>query len=320
MKKVWIDTDPGIDDALAIAMLLESPEIDIVGISSIFGNATIEHTTRNAALFVESAGLTRIPFAKGAALPLNIPLDTSPFVHGVNGLGDMPLTEPDLKPVSISAAEAIVAAIRKNPGEITLFPIGPLTNIALALRLDPSITALVKEVVIMGGAVHVPGNITPVAEANFFHDPHAARVVLNADWPVTIAGLDVCGERSMIPHNMLDAIAHSSNPLAPYIEGAMPHYLNFIAQYGFTDKGDFPDALAAAYLLDEAIFEIESIPLYIETEGPCMGQSVPVRAGKWYQNLTDERFFSANASISSVNVLLNEDGTRFLKFIEDLLV
>ena len=320
MKKVWIDTDPGIDDALAIAMLLESSEIEIIGISTIFGNATIEHTTRNTLLFAESAGLSSIPLAKGAALPLYIPLDTSPFVHGVNGLGDMPVPQPAQQPAPITAAEAIVQAIKNNPGEITLFPIGPLTNIALALRLEPKIIDLVNEVIIMGGAVHVAGNITPVAEANFFHDPHAAQIVLSAGWPVTIAGLDVCGERSMIPNSLLEEIAHSRNPLAPYIKGALPHYLNFISQYGFTEKGDFPDALAAAYLLDESIFEIEKLPLYIETEGTCMGQSVPVPSGRWYQNLNDQRFFSANTSIAPVNVLLNENGPQFLELVKNLLI
>ena len=198
MKKIWVDTDPGVDDTLAIAMLFESQEVEIVGMSSIFGNVTVDLTTKNAKLLLEAAGKQSIPLARGAHFPLHIPLDTSPFVHGDNGLGNMPLPEPTMQESPLLAPQAIINMILNNPGEIILMLIGPLTNIAIAYILEPRIANLVKEVVIMGGAVHVPGNITPVSEANFFHDPHAAQIVINAGWPVTLARLDVCGESSML--------------------------------------------------------------------------------------------------------------------------
>ena len=318
MKKVWIDADPGVDDTLALAMLIASPEIEIVGISTIFGNATIDNTTRNAKLLLEAAGLQNLPLARGAAFPLCVPLDTSPFVHGENGLGDMPLSEPTMGESPLSAPQAIIQMLKENPGQITLMPIGPLTNIAMALLLEPAIIDLVNDLVIMGGAVYVPGNITPVAEANFFHDPHAAQIVLRAGWSAALTGLDVCGENSMIPDTLLKKIVSSNNPLSPYLKGALPHYQNFIAKFGYHDRVDFPDALAAAYLLDNEIFTIEETPIFVETQGSCMGQTVPVPAGKWYQDEEDTRSFVADRSISSVRVLVKEDAGRFFNLLEDL--
>jgi len=319
MRKIWVDTDPGVDDTLAIAMLFEAEGIDIIGISTIFGNVTVDLTTKNAKLLLEAQGRTDIPVARGSSYPLYVPLDTSPFVHGDNGLGNMPLTEPTMKESGVSAPQAIINTILDNPHEITLLPIGPLTNIALAYLMEPKISNLVKEVVIMGGAVHVPGNITPVAEANFFHDPHAAQIVIKAGWPITLAGLDVCGHSSMISNALLEKITNSGKPLSPYIKGALPFYQDFIRNFGINDKVDFPDALASAYLIDSEIFTIEKTPVFIETEGSCMGQSVPVHNGKWYEDMNDTRHFKADESITEINVLVKEDALRFFTLVENLL-
>jgi len=319
MKKIWVDTDPGVDDTLAIAMLFEAQGIDIIGMSTIFGNVTVDLTTKNAKLLLEAQGRTDIPVSRGAYYPLYIPLDTSPFVHGDNGLGNMPLSEPTMSESSLSAPQAIIDVIKLNPHEITLMPIGPLTNIAMAYLMDPGIVDLVKEVVIMGGAVHVPGNITPVAEANFFHDPHAAQVVIKAGWPITLAGLDVCGPSSMIPNALLKEIMNAGKPLSHYIKGALPFYQDFIKTFGIHDKVDFPDALASAYLLAPDIFTIEKTPIFVETEGSCLGQSVPVVNGKWYEDMNDTRHFKADESISEINVLVKENPKMFFDLVESLL-
>jgi len=319
MKKIWVDTDPGVDDTLAIAMLFEAQGIDIIGMSTIFGNVTVDLTTKNAKLLLEAQGRTDIPVSRGAYYPLYIPLDTSPFVHGDNGLGNMPLSEPTMSESSLSAPQAIIDVIKLNPHEITLMPIGPLTNIAMAYLMDPGIVDLVKEVVIMGGAVHVPGNITPVAEANFFHDPHAAQIVIKAGWPITLAGLDVCGPSSMIPNALLKEIMNAGKPLSHYIKGALPFYQDFIKTFGIHDKVDFPDALASAYLLAPDIFTIEKTPIFVETEGSCLGQSVPVVNGKWYEDMNDTRHFKADESISEINVLVKENPKMFFDLVESLL-
>ncbi len=139
MKKIWVDTDPGVDDTVAIAMLFESPEIEIVGVSTIFGNATVDLTTKNAKIILEAIGKESIPLARGAYYPLHVQLNTSPFVHGENGLGNMPLPEPKMKEGQMLAPQAIINMILAHPHEITLFPIGPLTNIAMAYLMEPKI-------------------------------------------------------------------------------------------------------------------------------------------------------------------------------------
>ncbi len=319
MKKVWIDTDPGIDDTFAIAMLFEAKDkIDVVGVSSIFGNVGVETTTRNTKLLLEAAGKDNLPLARGASFPLYVPLDTSPFVHGSNGMGDMLLPEAYMKESPMRAPQAIVDVILANPHEITLLPIGPLTNIAMAYLLEPKIAELVKEVVIMGGAVRCPGNITPAAEANFFHDPHAAQIVINAGWKIALAGLDVC-PFGMIPQALLDKVYAADKPLAKFIAGATPFFQEFLKIFNVYGQVDFPDSLAAAYLLAPEIFTIEEIPLYVETEGACMGQSLPVPSGKWYEDLNSRAHYKADDHIFPVKVMFKADTAGFLELIEKLI-
>lgn len=319
MKKVWIDTDPGVDDTFAIAMVFEAADqIEVVGVSTVFGNVDVDQTTRNTKILLEAAGKNEMMISKGAYSPLYVPLETSPFVHGDNGMGNMPLPEPKMVEADDRAPQAIIDVILSNPHEITLLLIGPLTNAAMALTLEPLIAELVKEVVIMGGAVRCPGNITPAAEANFFHDPHAAQIVICAGWPIYLAPLDVCAH-GMIPQTLLDRICNADKGLTPYIAGALPFFQNFLKHFNIYNGADFPDALASAYLLSPDIFTIEILPLYIEAEGACMGQSLPVPTGKWYEDLHDIRIFSANRSISPVNVMFEVDQRKFLELIEELL-
>ena len=319
MKKVWIDTDPGVDDIVALAMLFESPQIEIVGISTIFGNTTVDLATKNAKIILEAEGKESIPLARGASFPLYVSLDTSPFVHGENGLGNMTLPTPKMNEQLQLAPQAIINKIFTHPNEITLLLIGPLTNIAMAYLIEPKIADLVKELVIMGGAVHCPGNITPVAEANFFHDPHAAQIVISAGWQITLAGLDVCSTSSMISSTLLNKIITAGKPLSPYIAGALPFYQNFLANLNIYDRADFPDTLAASFLLEPEIFTIEKTPLFIETNGSCLGQSVPVPAGKWYQDVEDETVYKADETISPVSVLVKENSEQYFQLVEKLL-
>ncbi|MBK8835664.1 MAG: nucleoside hydrolase [Anaerolineae bacterium] len=196
-RKIIIDTDPGVDDAMAIYLALRSPELELVGLTTIFGNSNVEATTRNTLNLLHVAGRTDIPVARGAGRPLVLPPGpTGEWVHGDDAMGNIGWTtvlDPALKPIDIPAARFIVDTIMANPGEITLVPIGPLTNLALALQLEPRIAANVREIVMMGGSVLAPGNVSPLAEANAHNDPHAASVVFSADWPITMAGLDVTG-------------------------------------------------------------------------------------------------------------------------------
>ena len=191
-EKIIIDTDPGVDDTIAICTALRSPELEVIGLTSVFGNTTGELTAQNALRLVELEGHGDIPVARGSDVPLVFPLEKlGTWVHGADGMGNTNPPPPKGKVVSLTAAEFIIEKVRANPHEVTLVPVGPLTNLALALRLDPGIAELVKEVVIMGGVVANPGNMTPVAEANIYHDPHAADIVMAAGWPLVLVGLDV---------------------------------------------------------------------------------------------------------------------------------
>src|SRR5215469_16178453 len=183
MPRIILDTDPGIDDALALFLALASPEVQLEAITTVSGNVDVHKTTRNALALLELAGRTDIPVARGCAEPLVRQVVSAAHVHGDNGLGGVVLPEPHTRPVSQHAIEVIIEKILAAPGEITLVPIGPLTNIALALRTEPRLAEQVREVVIMGGALLVPGNVTAAAEFNIYADPHAAHMVLHAGWP-----------------------------------------------------------------------------------------------------------------------------------------
>ena len=165
MKKIIIDTDPGVDDAMAIMLAFQSPDVDVVGLTTTFGNIHTPLATRNALRLVELTGCPAVPVAHGAELPLVVSLDSvADFVHGMDGLGNIDFVSPQGQPLEQPAAQFIAEMIMANPGEITLVPIGPLTNLALALALEPRIVENVSEVVLMGGAVTVNGNVNPVAE------------------------------------------------------------------------------------------------------------------------------------------------------------
>jgi uridine nucleosidase len=321
MKKVWIDTDPGVDDTVAIAMCFEAKDqVEVMGVSTIFGNVGVEVTTRNAKILLEALGKNRLTLARGAAYPLAVSLDTSPFVHGENGLGDMPLPPTSMAESPLTAPQAIIEIILAHPHEITLFPIGPLTNIAMAYLLEPKIANLVKEVVIMGGAVRCPGNITPAAEANFYHDPHAAQIVIHAGWDITLVSLDVCNT-GLIPLSLLEKIYHADKPLTRFIAGSTPFYQDFLKNVlNIHGHVEYPDAVAAAYLLNPGIFSSEKLSLFVETEGSCQGQSLSVPGGKWYENPQDHAHFKADESITPVNVLLKLDVEGYLRLIEESLV
>lgn len=189
---VHFDCDTGIDDALALAHLISRPSVRLVSISTVSGNTTSVQAARNTLALLALAGLEQIPVAVGAGDPLvGDYRGGASHVHGDNGVGDIELELASAPEAPVTGPEQIVLAAREHPGELQLIAVGPLTNLALALELDPDLPALVKQVTIMGGAVWVPGNVTEHAEANIANDPEAARAVFEAGWPITLVPLDV---------------------------------------------------------------------------------------------------------------------------------
>jgi inosine-uridine nucleoside N-ribohydrolase len=281
-QKIIIDTDPGVDDSLAIFTALRSPELEVVGLTTIFGNSLVENTTLNALRLVELEGNQHVPVACGSALPLVVGLELiAAPVHGEDGMGNTFLPLPRGKALDIPAAQFIVEMVLANPGEITLVPVGPLTNIALALRLEPRIAGLVKQVVIMGGATIVPGNISPVAEANIFHDPHAAEIVFSADWPMTMVGLDVTTQVNMSPQ-YLEKLGQGGNLATDLMRRMLPCYVAFHDQfYGMGGAIHTHDPSAITCVLHPEWFRCEAWPVHVQTDGRCKGQTIADRHRQW---------------------------------------
>lgn len=283
-ESILIDTDPGIDDAMAILFALKSPELEVLALTTVYGNHFVQVTTQNALRLLELAGRDDIPVARGASAPLVRDYLSPPtFVHGNDGLGDAGLArEPDSEAAHARAAQFIVEAVMSRPGEITLVPIGPLTNIAMALKLEPRLVKAAKRVVLMGGTAFAPGNVSPVAEANIFNDPEAAAVVFGAGWDVVMVGLDVT-TRIRMSREYIEALGATRAPYAELVARMVPHYQAFHMRV-YQNDGTIHthDPTAIAYLIRPDLFQTVRHCVRVATSGVCTGQIVVDRLGKWY--------------------------------------
>lgn len=274
-QKLIIDTDPGIDDSMAIFFALSSPELEVIGLTTVFGNVHVDLAATNALRLLEIAGRTDIPVARGAANPLaGNYADPPTMIHGDDGQGNTHLPPPSTTPIEQSSAQFIVEQVMAAPGEITLVPIGPLTNIALALRLEPRIVQNVKQVVLMGGNALVPGNSTPAAEANIYDDPEAADVVFGAGWPLTMVGLDVTTKANM-SGQQLQRYARSSSPMAQHLARITPLYYEFSTRANSMDGLLVHDSTAIAYLIMPDAFTTKQWVVRVETQGMSRGKTWP---------------------------------------------
>lgn len=305
-KKIIIDTDPGIDDAMAILFALRSPELEILGLTTVFGNVHVPVASMNALRLVELEGHGHIPVAQGAGHSLMIATHTPPAeIHGENGLGNIVLPTPEGKPIDIHAAQFIIETVMANPGEIVLVPVGPLTNIALALSLEPRIVENVKEVVIMGGCAWTSGNINPVAEANIYNDPHAADLVFQAGWPLVMVGLDVT-KKTIMTKEYLAGLGKSGNPAVDLISRITPCYQDFHRSLYPDLSGNFHthDPSAIAYVIAPELFQIIQTAVFVETEGRCRGQTIADVRLDWEVN-------------NSISVCTDVDSAAFLALFKE---
>jgi purine nucleosidase len=229
-KHIIFDTDPGIDDSLAILLALASPELSVDGIVTVHGNVSTEQTTENALAILELAGASHIPVYKGCNLPLVKESLLSPETHGDKGLGYANLPVPATKPQVKHGSDFLIERIMSQPNEITLVAIGPLTNVALALRKEPRIVENVKEVWVMGGAIQHAGNTTALAEFNTFVDPHAAHVVFHSGMPITLTPLDVTYQ-CIFTVDDLNRLLRIDSPITKYIADSTRFYMEFHDEY-----------------------------------------------------------------------------------------
>ncbi|MEO0469091.1 MAG: nucleoside hydrolase [Bacteroidota bacterium] len=264
-QKIIIDTDPGVDDAMAIQLAFNSPELDVIGLTTVFGNVGIDLTTENTLRLVELAGRPDVPVARGAAKPLHGIFNGGvPFVHGDDGQGNTFRPQSSLKSIELDAADFIIEQLKKHPGEIILVPVGPLTNLALALQKAPEIQNLVKEVVIMGGNAFCPGNATPTAEANIYSDPEAADLVFGAEWSVTMVGLDVT-HKVFLSKEQLAEIGKGTSAINQHVAAAYVFYQDFFMKTNQIDGSFIHDSSAIAYVIDKSIFTTVQHPVRVET-------------------------------------------------------
>jgi inosine-uridine nucleoside N-ribohydrolase len=263
--RVIIDTDPGVDDALALLLAMRSPELKIEAITAVAGNVPLELTLPNALRMVEIAGRTDIPVAAGAKAPLVRRLVTAAYAHGENGLGGAVFPEPKIKPIAEPAAQFIQRLVLKYPSEVTLITIGPLTNVATALNSDPELAAMVKSLVMMGGSLS-GGNITPAAEFNVYVDPEAARIVFQSGIPITMVGLDVTRKTSLTEDHvrLLEA---AQNPVSEAAAKIARNAINYNREQGFLVGPNMHDSLAVAGFLDPSLLKWKQYYVDVETVG-----------------------------------------------------
>lgn len=275
MEKVIFDTDPGVDDAMALLFLHRHPAIDLIGITTVFGNASVDTTTRNTLFLSERWGI-EAPVAAGAGRPFDADRHQHPFpafIHGENGLGNIDI--PPHAPRSVDPRPAhrfIIETVKANPGEVTLIAVAPLTNLALALKEAPEIAGLVKHVILMGGAFATPGNASPAAEANIHNDPEAADLVFTASWPVTAIGLDVTTP-TVMTRAELKAIAAEGGADLDLLNDLSQFYMDFY-HHRVGDGMVVHDACACVYAVAPELFETRTGSVRVLTQGIAEGKTV----------------------------------------------
>ena len=294
MTKYIIDTDPGTDDAVAFIAALNSPELDVLALTTVGGNASLEDTTRNALDLMTHLGRPDMPVYRGADTPLT---GEFPFAYDFHGPGGLSIPLPDSKstPRPEPAADYLHTAARNHSGELVILALGPLTNIAQALLDRPDLRNRIKELVVMGGAVEVPGNITPYAEFNTYCDPRAANVVFQSGVPVTLIGLDVCRQVFFTREgDWPSGSSPSERTAARLIQGWFDIHPD-------RDHFDLCDPLAIAAALDPSLIEYRRATVHADEDGETKGRTI------------------ADYDSGDINVALHVDADRATQLIRDRL-
>jgi len=310
MKRIIIDTDPGVDDALAFLLAFSSPEIHVEAITTVDGNVDVEKGTRNARQLLEFLGRTNVSVARGAAHPLLKPREHAEIFHGNTGLRDAVLPEPKMRVDKRSAVELIIDEVNRLGKDLTFVAIGPLTNIAAATLVDPTILSKIGGLVIMGGAFGLTpygsGNANAVAEFNIWHDPEAAKIVFESGAPIICTGLDVTTHPNnrLSKENYYEAVAPKTKrtQLIQGLCGAIVEKFN-----GF----NLHDPMAITYVVDPTIFKTEKHRVLVETKGEyTLGMTVIDR----------RRFHRAEDQDSEHEVIVEVDTHKFLGMIMNRIV
>lgn len=302
--RMILDVDTGIDDALAIVLAVKRRAIALEAVTTVYGNIDVVSATRNTLQILEVAGAPDVPVAAGASRPLTRPfVRKASHIHGANGIGEVSLPPPSRAPVAEAASDLIIRLAHENPGEITLVPVGPMTNVALALMKAPETARLLDRIVLMGGSLShpgVPGIPSPMADANFWNDPEAARIVFQSGARVTMVGMDVT-MKTLFTGAMMDALAARGDAGTRAVVQASRYYLAaYQAQYPDIMGCALHDPLAVAVAEQPDLVTIE--PMQCDVE--CMGE---ITRG---QVVADRR--RTGTTVPNVDVCVDVDVPRFM--------
>jgi inosine-uridine nucleoside N-ribohydrolase len=318
-ERVIIDTDPGIDDAMAMLLALQSPELELAAVTTVSGNVPVEIATRNVFTVLSLLrGIQTPPVAMGRARPLQKQPCYATFLHGNDGLGNLCRLQDDAagrrysRPAPVlsqhHAVDEILFQIDAMPNAVTLIALGPLTNIADAIVRDKQTVAKVKRIVLMGGAISVSGNVTPVAEFNMFVDPHAARIVFDAGLPLTVVPLDVTRQVKLTRRKLAEAVALYPSPIGQFLLDCTRQAFSVSAERAGNAAICLHDPLAVGAVIDESFVSTEHLHVEIETAGNITeGMTVADR-----RPLKPSLKSPPNAA-----VCLQVDAPRFLSFFLD---
>lgn len=271
MRGFLIDTDTASDDAIALVMALRHPDVVVDAITVVAGNVDLDQAVQNALYTVELCG-AQAPVVAGAAAPLLRPLETSQHVHGADGMGDCGLVLEGRSPAAGRGADVLVDTILAAPGEITVVALGPLTNLAVAVLRAPEIADAVDRVVVMGGTgVHGPGNVTPMAEFNFWADPEAARAVVRSGMPLELVGWDISIESAVVDEAREHELRALGTDLSAFAMDICAGVRAFVADLG-TGGHDLPDPIAMAHAIDPTVAMMARLAVDVVIgDGPARG-------------------------------------------------
>jgi inosine/uridine nucleosidase len=298
-KRIIIDTDPGVDDAFTFLLALASPEIQLEALTTTQGNVTVEKATRNALSVLELGRANHIPVAQGSVLPLVQPLRVSAHVHGESGIGNAQLPEPQAKPIQGHAVDYLIERVLTEPNELSIFPIGPMTNIAMAIRKEPRFAKAVKELVIMGGAIQESGNITPLAEFNIYVDPHAAHIVFHSGIPITLIPLDVT-HKCLLKQEHVDRLMKIDSPITRFLKDAIDVYLKASIELGYEGCA-LHDPLTLATIIAPELLTLKEYYVDVDISGG-------VSMGKTFADI-----FNVTKKSTNMKVAMDVRGEDFIE-------
>ncbi|TDF37521.1 nucleoside hydrolase [Alteromonadaceae bacterium M269] len=310
-QKIIIDTDPGVDDAFAILLAFKSPEVNVLGLTTVFGNVALDTTSLNGLILADMAPY-KVPVFKGESQPMEFSTDSyAEFVHGDDGFGNINWPASNSKLEDQHAVDWMIETIKANPNEVTLVALGPLTNLGRLVERAPEVIPLVKEVVIMGGTVHCTGNVSPVAEANIHNDPHAAELVFAASWNVVMLGLDVTSQMILTPE-MTARIGANGSKQGELLAKASKFYIDFYYDSIGIRGCYLHDPSTIVYLTHPELFKTETGSIISITEGFAIGQTTFSPEGRKFKMLDWE-------GRSQHKVCMQVEGEKVLQLVEERL-